>query len=58
MFVAGHAVGAGFVWAIAHRGANWLGGHASAGLRWVRTMAGFLLVTLAGWMAANAIMAR
>jgi cytochrome c biogenesis protein CcdA len=56
MFVAGHAMGAGLAWAIALRGANWLGGHASAGLRWARTTAGFLLVTLAGWMTANAIM--
>jgi cytochrome c biogenesis protein CcdA len=56
MFVAGHAAGAGLAWAIAQRGANWLGGHASARLRWARTTAGFLLVTLAGWMTANAIM--
>jgi cytochrome c biogenesis protein CcdA len=56
MFVVGHAMGAGLAWAIALRGANWLGGHASAGLRWARTTAGFLLVTLAGWMTANAIM--
>ena len=56
MFVAGHAMGAGLAWAIAQRGANWLGDHASTRLRWARTTAGLLLVTLAGWMTANAIM--
>ena len=56
MFVVGHAAGAGLAWAIVQRGANWLGGHASARLRWARTTAGFLLVTLAGWMTANATM--
>ena len=56
MFVVGHAAGAGLAWAIAQRGANWLGGHASAHLRRARTTAGFLLVTLAGWMTANATM--
>lgn len=55
MFVAGNAAGAGLAWAVAQRGANWLGGHASTTLRWARTTAGFLLVTLAGWMTANAI---
>lgn len=55
MFVAGHAVGAGLAWAVAQRGANWLGGHASAGLRRARTTAGLLLVMLSGWMTANAI---
>jgi cytochrome c biogenesis protein CcdA len=55
MFVAGHAAGAGLAWAVAQRGASWLGGHASAGLRRARTTAGLLLVMLSGWMAANAI---
>jgi cytochrome c biogenesis protein CcdA len=56
MFVAGHAAGAGLAWAVGRCGANWLGDHASTSLRWARTTAGFLLVTLPGWMTANAIM--
>lgn len=56
MFVVGHAAGAGLAWAVGRCGANWLGDHASTSLRWARTTAGFLLVTLAGWMTANAIM--
>ena len=56
MFVVGHAAGAALAWAVGQRGATWLGDHAKTRLRWVRTAAGFLLVALAGWMTANAVM--
>jgi hypothetical protein len=54
--LAGDTGTVGAMLAIAQRGANWLGDHGSTRLRWARTMAGFLLVALAGWMTANAIM--
>ncbi|MCK7494706.1 MAG: hypothetical protein MZW92_28880 [Comamonadaceae bacterium] len=57
MFVVGHAMGAVLVWPSASRGANWLARvQRRPALRWARATAGFLLVTLAGWMTANAIM--
>jgi len=56
MLVAGRAARAGLAWAIAQCSANRLGGRASTGLRRARITAGFLLVTLAGWMTANPIM--
>ncbi len=56
MFVVGHAAGAALAWAVGQRGASWLDDHAKTRLRWARTATGFLLVALAGWMTANAIM--
>lgn len=56
MFVVGHAAGAALAWAVGQRGASWLNDHAKTRLRWARTATGFVLVALAGWMTANAIM--